>query len=501
LEVARVPGALGTDRTFTRLSSACWRKQWYIHSNNLDTARRALFERVFYVRNTDGEFVRPPRPVAGIFKRLAPFGAAIARRCSDCPVWSYDSLIKSYAQQPAKMRRMADAVKSFGHKSLGESDAVVTMFVKVEPFSKDPSAYAPRAIQFRSPRYLSYVGRFLRPLEHRVYAAIARECGGPTVMKGFNALETAAVFREAWDRAHDMVYIGGDFSRYDQHCSPASLAYEHSVYKAVFPWAKGFHRALGWQLSNKGRGRFPDGTLRYEVEGCRMSGDLNTALGNCLVVCSMVHLFLTSLGIPVRFVNNGDDFGIFCRKKYAARVVSAAPAFFRSFGYTLEMEEPVDTFEQCEFCQTRPVFTSRGWIMTRSPERVCSRDWINKRPNLSDPIRDYKSWLTGVAECGLAIAGDVPVQGAMYRAMRRLSDTSTRHNATEAVTGMRYLAARLSEAGGEISVETRVSFWRAWGVLPEHQEMLEAVYDGLEFPTWRMEDRADLAASVIPDLL
>jgi hypothetical protein len=46
---------------------------------------------------------------------------------------------------------------------------------------------------------------------------------------------------------------------------------------------------LKWQLQNKGFARTIDGLIKYSVEGCRMSGDMNTALGNCTIMCALVY--------------------------------------------------------------------------------------------------------------------------------------------------------------------------------------------------------------------
>lgn len=497
--VTRRPGASGKDRWFARLSTTSAIVPWKLHSNDLDTGRRALVERVYCVTR-GGRLVPPPKPLAGIFSTLAPFRDKVSELCADCRVWSYDGLIASYAQQPAKQRKIADAVISLGRCSLRKSDAMVEMFVKAEMFDKSVEAYAPRAIQFRSARYNAFVGRFLRPAEHAIYAAIATLCGEPTVMKGYNCREVAAFCKAKWDRLLNPCFVGMDASRYDQHVSVAGLQFEHEVYDLIFKHP-GLRRALAWQLVNVGRARFPDGSIKYKREGCRMSGDMNTALGNCLLMCAMVWKFCLDNGIKPSFVNNGDDSGIFCEYGEAKRLARAAPAWFIRYGFTMVVEPVVREFEQVEFCQTHPVLTVDGYAMVRSPHRTCSRDWNNRAPNMSKPVHDYKSWLRQVGTCGLAVAGSVPIYSEMYQLMLRLSVEGNPNSGQIRNSGFEFMAKGLPAKASPITPEARASFFFAFGIKPDEQVELERYYRSCQLePTWRVDDRFDLAASTVPAL-
>lgn len=70
--------------------------------------------------------------------------------------------------------------------------------------------------------------------------------------------------------------------------SVQALKWEHSIYNAMFR-SDELAELLGWQLTNKGFARTTDGLIKYEVKGCRMSGDMNTALGNCMIMCALVY--------------------------------------------------------------------------------------------------------------------------------------------------------------------------------------------------------------------
>jgi hypothetical protein len=120
---------------------------------------------------------------------------------------------------------------------------------------------APRVIQPRSARYNVEVGRFLKDLEHRIYSSIAELCGGPTVMKGYNAAQVAKHIRGMWGTVTRPVAVGLDASRFDQHVSKQALRWEHDVYTRCFRGCdrKELHRLLQWQLVNSGHSRTKDG--------------------------------------------------------------------------------------------------------------------------------------------------------------------------------------------------------------------------------------------------
>lgn len=47
-----------------------------------------------------------------------------------------------------------------------------------------------------------------------------------------------------------------------------------------------------------------------------MSGDMNTALGNCMLMCCLIISYLESKNIKYDFINNGDDAVLFLERKH-----------------------------------------------------------------------------------------------------------------------------------------------------------------------------------------
>lgn len=347
-------------------------------------------------------------------------------------------------------------------------------FVKAEKINftskGDP---APRVIQPRNPRYNVEVGRYLKFLEHPVYQAIERVFGSPTVMKGYNAAQTAEVILTKWGSFRDPVAVGLDASRFDQHVRPEMLRWEHSLYLDCFIGQERDHLAwlLEGQIWNRCTLRASDGVIKYSVHGSRMSGDMNTALGNCVIMCGLLWGLQQKLGFHMTFVNNGDDCVAFMEREHLAAFQAAVQDYFLRFGFTMKVEEPAFIPEQIEFCQARPVYDGAGWTMVRNVHTILSKDGVCT-------VKDYafttlaRSWLGSVGECGLAMYGGMPVLQAFYQAFLRNGCTD-RDLAIVAETGMAHLARGMHRSCGVVGDETRVSFWRAFGITPTQQREIE----------------------------
>jgi hypothetical protein len=356
-------------------------------------------------------------------------------------------------------------------------------FVKAEKinFSSKPDP-APRVIQPRDPRYNVEVGVYLRPLEHDVYRAVASVFGGPTVMKGYSAEGVASELRSMWDGFAQPVALGLDASRFDQHVRPEMLAWEHSVYVSCFQ--RDCRARLAWllrgQIHNRGYLQASDGRIKYKVHGSRMSGDMNTALGNCLIMCALVWTLAKERGVRVRLANNGDDCVVVLEKRDYSTFRRELEAWFHDFGFKMKVEEPAYVFEHIEFCQSRPVFDGRGWIMVRNPHTSLSKD-------ACCVVKDYgwgpaaRLWLGAVGECGLAMTGGIPVLQEYYSAFLRHAEGRRRDLTVVSETGMAMLSRGCTRRYTDISDDARVSFWLAFGVSPTQQRAYEDLLAGVAF--------------------
>jgi hypothetical protein len=374
-----------------------------------------------------------------------------------------EQFISSY--RGAKQLAVRAAADSLSSRPISIDDARLKTFVKAEKLNlSSKSDPAPRVIQPRDPRYNCVVGPYLKAHEHNVYRAIADVWGGPTVMKGMNAVEQAAALLDMWSEIPDPCGIGLDASRFDQHVSIPALEFEHSIYNAMFG-DKELREALTWQLKNHGVAYCPDGRVKYRVNGCRMSGDMNTSLGNCLLMCALVFTLCQELGVKARLANNGDDCMLILSRKDAGTVRKRVQEWFLEFGFTMKVEDTVYEFERIEFCQTRPVFAAGRYVMCRNPHVCMDKDIFCLHPD-SNP---YELWAGGVGQAGLALAAGIPILQDFYTALKALGRDSSLKDGS----GMSYLASRMESSALPITPEARVSFYKAFGIPPWEQREAE----------------------------
>jgi hypothetical protein len=375
------------------------------------------------------------------------------------------------------------AVKSLLQSSVSRKDSKLKAFVKAEKinFSAKPDA-VPRVIQPRDTRYNVEVGRFIKVIEKRIYKAIAWVFGSITVMKGLNAAESGCVMRKKWDRFKHPVALGLDASRMDQHVSVDALDWEHSIYLNCFSSKKDrneLKRLLSWQLKNSGRGYVRDGKIKYEVDGCRMSGDMNTGLGNCLLMCAMIHAFMSEIKVTkYELANNGDDCSLIVEQEDMAKIISSLEDWFLKMGFNMKVEEPVTEFEEIEFCQTKPVWDGESWTMVRNLHTGLAKDCVSLVYN--DTINSLFSYYQVLGDAGLHLTGGIPIWQNFYRRLIKCSaevkfNSKQKHLQHEC--GMMNLAVRMDRQFKEPTWQSRYSFYKAFGVTPDEQLYWEKHYD------------------------
>jgi len=441
----------------------------------------ALMERVFYHRTEEG-FARPTVPSREVvFDTLRGVLDALSRSC----VLNAPVSILSYAgiyYRGLKRQLYEKASQVVYRRGFQRRDAMLKSFVKVEKIEIKPKRLVPRLIQPRSPEFNVLVGRFIKHLEHPTYLQLGKLWGGPTVMKGLNCFQQARAMRSAWESFDHPVAIMLDAVRFDQHVSKPMLEWEHTVYLMSYRgrWRVQLQELLRHQLVNRGRIRTERGTIKYTVEGCRMSGDMNTALGNCLVMCACCKAMVDSLGVRARLFNNGDDCCLLVEKRDLERVSAAVKPFFLKLGFIIDVEGITGTFERISFCQTQPVYDGHSWRMVRDPRKVLSKDTTLLRKWSS---KEWYAYWTALGKCGLALTWGLPVFQEFYSAMVRFGDGRAISTALSAhvsgalsQSGMYQLAHGLESRVRPVTDAARTSFMIAFGITPAVQLEFEDVY-------------------------
>lgn len=446
-----------------------------VHNPSLKNLARGVAERVLYT-SVDGELVRPIQPEDKAFDSLHEIRDDVLKCTVPTSVVNLEDFPSLY--KDARKRSIYErAVLSLSHTALTIRDATVSVFVKAEKvnFSAKPDP-APRVIQPRSPRYNACLGRFLKPFEKAMFYGFKVAMGYTVILKGLNAITAAETLRENWDAFVDPVAIGLDASRFDQHVSREALEFEHTFYNRIFKNPE-LKKLLTWQLNNSGVGYAGGCRLKYKVRGCRMSGDINTSLGNCIIMCCIVLAFFKEVGVNARLSNNGDDCVVFCERKHMHRL-SGIGAWFKKFGFKLTEEEPVYDFEKIVFCQTQPVNTIDGWRMVRDPRTALSKDMVSLLP--WDKLVEFDRWRGAISSCGKALTNGVPFWYSFYSKLGGVVHSETVSSFRR--TGLGYMSRGVAfSSRSEITPEARYSFWLAFGVLPDEQIVLENIDREIQF--------------------
>lgn len=451
---------------------------------------------MYYCKVGD-DFVPPPAVNKALFNsRLRDFHKNLIKNVRDPTKFSLNQVVETYTGRRRTIYE--NALKKLTQIGLSRNDARSVAFVKMELVDPDK---APRCIQPRDPAYNLMLGQYIKSVEHRIYDAIRRVYGdGPTVMKGFNVDQIGAIAEGKWNSFAEPVAIGLDATKFDMHVSPEALAWEHSIYTSLFPGDKTLAKLLSWQMNNIGAGYCSDGNLKYRVKGKRFSGDMNTGLGNCILMCAMVHAYAESRGVHVKLMNNGDDCVVFMEKKEMDKFNQGLDDWFLAMGFRMVAEAPVYNLHQVEFCQMHPIHVGGSCRMVRNIWSVLRKDTMTTHP-LTNHVHREK-WCTAVGTGGIHLTGGVPVLQDFYRTYQRIGcmRTSKMMDDPTFATGMRLMSKGMNEHYRSPDPITRVEVFEAWDITPDEQVALENYFseyelDGFSVSEHRMNNHPLLTAA------
>lgn len=478
---------------------------WDIPNNDIDSVSHAVLERVFFVKDGNGGFQRAPKPwhhesvkhdenplLASrrkIQDRFSTFNRKMRELSNNSgkvsPI-SDDEFVSFYGG--AKRRVYEAAVESLKERPLGKVDCRVKVFTKDE--YRKPGG-APRAIQPRSPRFNVKLGRYIKHLEHRIFGAID-EIFDPsgehrTVAKGMNMTERGNVIANMWNDFADPVAVGLDASRFDQHINTLLLQHEHAIYHM---WSTGhgeglpnLRTLLASQLKNRGTYHGVDGRLRYTVSGCRMSGDMNTSLGNVIIMCSLMYAYFEQRGLQrqVKLLNDGDDCVIIMDRRNLGRFQEGLKNWFLEMGITMEYDGIYRTLEEIEFCQSRPVkYGKDGYRLVPRPTKRLYSDLITTKQMNSRKV--YRKQVGAIAGCGLACSAGLPIFQSFYKWLGRGATPWIPEYGDTYYKFRQDLVEGMDMKTRDPTWEERISFYFAFDISPSEQIAVEQYYDNLPCP-------------------
>lgn len=354
-------------------------------------------------------------------------------------------------------------------------DRFLKSFIKAEKMN-DPTK-DPRMIQARNPRYNITLGNYLKSIEHKLYGLRGSRClqkllpSGRLIAKGMDNYKRAERINEAMQNG--FVCYSIDASRFDAHVNQTLLNIEHSIYLKCFKGDRTLQKCLNYQLVNHG---WTANGIRYKCPGGRMSGDMNTALGNCLIMVLIVATIMRRLKYKTNqwdMFCDGDDTLIFV----SSNDVTFCSRFCQQFqlaGMSIKIESVAHTIPEIVHCQSKLVTTKIGDKMIPNPWKVLSCALTSNK--LFASTKNVGDQLTLLGLCYMSIFNGVPVLQEFATAMLR--NGSGRVPERFNMSGALYRARAQFYSGKtlgpvEIIDLARISFEEAFGISWRDQLTLE----------------------------
>lgn len=372
------------------------------------------------------------------------------------------------------------------------SDALLMVFLKYEKkLFKETSVG--RLVFPRTKRFNCAVGVFLRRLEKYMFKAInlvfKEWCNSDldVVFKGMNADQRGQLMHKKFMRYGR--FFGLDIEKFDQNLHVKGLQFEHSCYTSCYRGheKRQLKKLLKWQIKNKCIGISSDGfKVRWTKNGGRCSGDINTSLGNVTVVAAICFDYVYTKDFhEFEYINDGDDCGFMTLED---ELFNDIQPFFRTKGFTLKKEPTVDIIERCVFCQSTPVLCSTGeYRMLREVKTSMIKDaCFLTKPKTQ---LEWDTLRTCIALGGKVLTSGFPVQPNFYNVFMSGSPTVSEKmkrkfsNHIEN-TGFGRLSKGMKVYKGDITPESRYSYYLATGIDPPAQLLIEQQLATMEFPTF-----------------
>lgn len=260
----------------------------------------------------------------------------------------------------------------------------------VKPFTKIEKMTTkkykpPRLIQARDLTFNIEYGKYIKPIEEHLFKRHrARKHFG----KG-NYDEIAKRIKKF--TKHYTHYTELDHDSFDAHITTQLLALTHKFYQSCYNHNSELRNLSKKTLYNRCKTRQGD---KWKCKGTRMSGDVDTSLGNSLINYAILMELLHQLNIKGDAIVNGDDSIIFTNEPID---IERAQQILRTMNMESKMKPTVTNIHKVDFCQTRLVYRSDGTpTMMMDPTRVYSKFGMTPlqlKPN------QYRQYLYELALC------------------------------------------------------------------------------------------------------
>lgn len=395
-------------------------------------------------------------PRLGMMIALALRVMILAEDLKQGPVLTLEETVETFPQN--RRRRYRRTLQKLLASGWTEKFGNISAFVKSEllPFNPDKD---PRMIQSRQMEFHLLFSRVTKPLEHSLYHVLDPYHQTPLVAKGMNLEQRYRAIKTGWDLINqsengEAVSVSLDLSRWDMNVSAPMLRAIHCLYHQ-FVQCPLSHHQMYLQLANKCA---TDNGLTYRTVGGVMSGDMTTALGNCIAVIAINLLFrdiisalvdgtdieslllsvtgpsntqrLLELGLktelqkvrnlkhrplPPFILDDGDDHIIIMSRVQVKLWTILLPVLWEAAGHKLTVEGQVEEFHRIQFCQHQPFSGTKVQTMVPNPLKVIPKTLFISGKYLSRPLPFLKTKVLARA----ILHNGVPTLGPLFRKLAR----------------------------------------------------------------------------------
>lgn len=462
-----------------------------VHANCYCNERTALVKRVLVV--TPVVTVAGAHALREATRRLRQ---ALKHRSNQIVAWTRQQVAETFVG--AKRLMYLRACDSLERELVGRKDCLVQMFIKADKFTgKVEYPSRPRAIQGRTPRFNVELGRFIKPIEDNVYSwkgPHRRVQRSRVFAKGLTPEERGKLFVSKLRQFAQPMVFSLDASSFDSCCSVFHLSLLHTIYAVLLP-DHYFAWLCSLQLANFGRTAHK---IRYSIRGNRMSGDMDTALGNCFITLFMLMAVTKTLRVRKWDVMiDGDDCVLIMERQPvtpAAIIAAYQPLGFNvTCTVTGDQGDPVP--EEVDFCRGRFCDLGKGLVLVRNVPRALATMGVTHKYQFPQANRTYLQVLKSSAMGELSVCSAVPCVGPLAAEItRQLSSVVPRVDELSDLLPYMYRNVQLvHREHASVTMTGRLSIERAFGISVDQQlayerQLPRIVAEGLSMDYLEVDD-------------
>lgn len=319
-----------------------------------------------------------------------------------------------------------------------------------------------RLIQARTKEYNIEFGTFYRRIEHAIYNL---KGDGVHFPKGRLCAKSRSIDQRAADilkhfsQFDNPTIYNIDHSAFDSSVNIDLLNAEHKVYlNCTLGDKDALNKLLYKQRKNIG---FTKNGIKYKTVATRMSGDVNTAAGNCVINLMVLNdVFGAIFPVDKYWIYVDGDDSVVITEGTGKQEVS--PASFMPYGLSTKVECHIDgQLSDIDFCQSKIVRTINGPVLVNNPIKIISTFGDYYREVMPhEQLMAARGVLESVINAGVPIVYEYAL-----RALRQFNPNSKVYRRLEYTD--RYYTYKMvcgNRKSNIITPQARIDFSNAFGI-------------------------------------